>query len=134
MFFGVMPGGRQAVFSLGAGVAHAGPGLCRPSRSSCSAILLSAGEQEEVAWPTATGGMAQAILAVDKITSRITHSRAEALKAYNRVSAAGLCDLSLSQPVLYDPEAGTVENFPKDACKAHATSAPFAFLKTTPAP
>lgn len=132
MFFGVMSGGRQAVFGLGAGVAHAGPGFCRPSRTSCSAIVLSAGEGEEVAWPTATGGMAQAILKVSKITSRVTHSRAEALKAYKRVSAAGICDLSLAQPVLYDPDTGTVQSFPKDACKAQASSVPFAFLKTTP--
>ncbi len=132
MFFGVMSGGRQAVFGLGAGVAHAGRGLCRPSRSSCSAIVLSAGQSEAVAWPTATGGMAQAVLQVVKITSRITHSRKEALKAYNRVSEAGICDLSLAQPVNYNPDTGTVQNFPKDACKAQASSAPFAFLKTTP--
>jgi hypothetical protein len=132
MFFGVMSGGGQAVFGLGAGVAHAGPGLCRPSRSSCSAIVLSPGDAEEVAWPTATGAMAQAILHLDKITSRVTHSRKEALKAYNRVSAAGICDLSLAQPVSYDPDTGTVQSFPKNACKAQASSAPFAFLKTTP--
>jgi hypothetical protein len=132
MFFGVMSGGHQAVFGLGAGVAHAGPGLCRPSRSSCSGIVLSPGESEAVAWPTATGGMAQAILQVDKITSTVTHSRSEALKAYKRVSTAGVCDLSLASPVVYDPDTGTVQSFPKDACKAQATSAPFAFLKTTP--
>ena len=132
MFFGVMSGGREAVFGLGAGVAHAGPGLCRPSRSSCSAIVLKPGEGEEVAWPTATGGVAQAILHLDKITSRVTHSRKEALAAYQRVSKAGICDLSLAQPVSYDPDTGTVQNFPKDACKAQASSAPFAFLKTTP--
>lgn len=132
MFFGVMSGGRQAVFGLGAGVAHAGPGLCRPSRSSCSGIVLSPGESEAVAWPTATGGMAQAILQVDKITSTVTHSRSEALKAYKRVSPAGVCDLSLASPVVYDPDTGTVQSFPKNACKAQASSAPFAFLKTTP--
>jgi len=132
MFFGVMSGGRQAIFGLGAGVAHAGPGLCRPSRSSCSAIVLSPGESEEVAWPTATGSMAQAILQVQKITSKVTHSRAEALKAYKRVSAAGICDLSMSQPVQYDPDTGTVQNFPKNACRAQASSAPFAFFKSAP--
>jgi hypothetical protein len=132
MFFGVMSGGRKAVFGLGAGVAHAGPGLCRPSHTSCSAIVLSAGESEEVAWPTSAGRMAQAILKVSKISSTVTHSRTEALKAYKRVSAAGICDLSLAQPVLYDPDTGTVQSFPKDACKAQASSAPFAFLKTTP--
>jgi hypothetical protein len=132
MFFGVLPGGKQAVFGLGDGVAHAGRGLCRPSRSSCSAIVLSAGQGEEIAWATDTGRMAQAMLQVGKITSRVTHSRAEALKAYHRVSAAGICDLSLSQPVSYNPTTGTVENFPKNACKAQAASAPFAFLKMAP--
>jgi hypothetical protein len=132
MFFGVMSGGRQAVFGLGAGVAHAGPGLCRPSRSSCSAIVLSAGESEAVAWPSATGTMTQAIIQVQKITSTVTHSRAKALKAYKHVSAAGICDLSMSQPVLYDPDTGTVQNFPKNACKAQTASAPFAFFKSAP--
>lgn len=132
MFFGVMSGGRQAIFGLGAGVAHAGPGLCRPSRSSCSAIVLSPGQSEEIAWPTATGTMTQAILQVQKITSKVTHSHAEALKAYRRVSAAGICDLSMAQPVLYDPDTGTVQNFPKNACRAQAASAPFAFFKAKP--
>jgi hypothetical protein len=76
--------------------------------------------------------MQEAILHVAKISSRVTHSRAEALKAYQRVSPAGICDLSLTQPVSYNPATGTVQNFPKDACKAQASSAPFAFLKTTP--
>jgi hypothetical protein len=132
MFFGVMSGGRQAVFGLGDGVQHAGPGLCRPSRSSCSGIVLRAGQSEAVAWASDTGRMQEAILHVANITSRVTHSRAEALKAYQRVSPAGICDLSLTQPVSYNPATGTVQNFPKDACKAQASSAPFAFLKTTP--
>jgi hypothetical protein len=132
MFFGVMAGGRQAVFGLGDGVQHAGPGRCRPSRSSCSGIVLSAGQSEAVAWASATGRMQQAILHVAKITSTVTRSRKEALKAYQRVSAAGICDLSLAQPVSYNPATGTVQNFPKDACKAQASSVPFAFQKTTP--
>jgi len=134
MFFGVMSGGKQAVFGLNDGTAHTGKGLCRPSRTSCSAIVLSAGQSEEVAWATDAGKMAQAILTVGKITSRVTHSRKEALKAYNRVSAAGICDLSLSQPVSYNPATGTVQSFPKDACKAQASSAPFAFLRLKSAP
>jgi hypothetical protein len=132
MFYGVMSGGRQAIFGLNAGVAHAGDGLCRPSRSSCSAIVLSAGDAEEVSWATSTGRVADAMLQVVKITSKVTHSRAEALKAYHRVSSAGICDVSLAQPVSYDPGTGTVESFPKNACKGQAASAPFAFLKTTP--
>jgi hypothetical protein len=134
MFFGVLSGGKQAVFGLNDGTAHTGQGLCRPSHASCSAIVLAPGQSEEVAWATDTGGMAQAILTVGKITSRVTHSRKEALKAYNRVSPAGICDLSLSQPVSYNPATGTVENFPKDACKAQASSAPFAFLKLKSTP
>jgi hypothetical protein len=132
MFYGVLEGGRQAVFGLNSGVAHAGPGLCRPSRASCSAIVLGAGDSEEVAWATDTGAEAEGMVRVVKITSRVTFSRAEALKAYNRVSPSGVCDLSLSQPVVYDPDSGTVQNFPKNACKGQAASAPFAFLKTTP--
>jgi hypothetical protein len=132
MFFGVMSGGRQAVFGLSAGVAHAGHGLCRPSRTSCSAIVLAPGDSEVVGWPTATGGVVEAILQVVKITSTVTHSRAAALKAYKHVSTSGMCDLSLASPVQYDPDTGTVQNFPKHACSGQAASAPFAFLKTMP--
>ena len=132
MFFGVMAGGKQAVFGLGDGVQHAGPGLCRPSRTNCSEIVLSAGESEAVGWASDTGKMVEAILHVSKITSRITHSHAEALKAYHHVSAAGMCDISLAQPVSYDPNTGTVESFPKSACKAKAAAAPFTSFKATP--
>lgn len=134
MFFGVLAGGKRAVFGLNDGMAHTGQGLCRPSRSSCSAIVLAPGQREAVAWPNNTGGVDEGVLTLSRITSRVTHSRKEALKAYSRISAAGLCDLSLSQPVSYNPATGTVQNFPKDACKAQAASAPFAFLKfkTTP--
>jgi hypothetical protein len=134
MFFGVLAGGKRAVFGLNDGMAHTGQGMCRPSRSSCSAIVLAPGQREAVAWPNNTGGVDEGVLTLSRITSRVTHSRKEALKAYNRISAAGLCDLSLSQPVTYDPATGTVQNFPKDACKAQAASAPFAFLSFKTAP
>lgn len=134
MFFGVLPGGKRAVFGLNDGMAHTGKGLCRPSHSSCSAIVLSPGQSEAVAWPNNAGGMDEAVLTLAKITSRVTHSRKEALKAYNRISPGGLCDLSLSQPVTYNPTTGTVESFPKDACKAQASSAPFSFLSFKSAP
>ena len=42
-----------------------------------------------------------------------------------------MCDISLAQPVSYDPNTGTVESFPKSACKARA-AAPFTSFKATP--
>jgi hypothetical protein len=108
MFMGVMTGGRQAVFALGTGVTHRGPGLCRPDHTQCSAILLAAGQTEQLTVPTASGGHRSVILRVVRIRSTVTHSRSVALAAFNRHSAAGQCDLELTDPVLYSSAHGTL--------------------------
>jgi hypothetical protein len=108
MFMGVMTGGRQAVFALGTGVTHTGPGLCRPDHPQCAAILLAAGQTEQLTVPTAAGGHRRVILRVVRIRSTVTRSRSTALAAYDRHSAAGQCDLELADPVLYSSAHGTL--------------------------
>ncbi len=132
MFMGVMADGRSAVFALHAGIGHTGPGLCRPSHTHCSAIVLKAGQTEHLSVPTANGGHQDQVLRVVSISSSITHSRQAALGAYHRVNDAGQCELDLANPVSYDPVTGTIASVAKAACQRHPDAVPFAYLVTAP--
>jgi hypothetical protein len=131
MFMGVFAGGTQAVFALGQSIGHTGAGWCRPSHSDCAAIILKPGQSEHLTIPSTTGGTPQQfVLHITRISSSVTHSHKVALGAYERYSTAGLCDLALASPVLYDPATGTVQGIPKSACTKHPTSVPFSYLVT----
>jgi hypothetical protein len=132
MFMGVMADGRSAVFALRAGIGHTGPGLCRPSHTHCSAIVLKAGQTEHLSVPTSNGGHQDLVLRVVNISSSITHSRQVALDAYHRVNDAGQCELDLANPVSYDPVTGTIASVAKTACQRHPDAVPFAYLVTAP--
>lgn len=125
MFLGVMTGGKQAVFALRSGVGHTGPGLCRPDHARCSAILLKAGQTEHLTVTLSDGSQKKVVLRVVRITHGVTHSRRAALAAYLRYSAAGLCDLALADPVLYNLGTGTVTSMPKAVCNKQPKSVPF---------
>jgi hypothetical protein len=124
MFMGVMAGGKEAVFALGAGVQHSGPGVCRPDRKRCAAIVLSVGQTEQIIAPAA-GGPRQLDISLVRIASHVTHSRDEALAAFQRHSAAGLCELSLADPVTYSQGAGTVSPVNGTTCKDQPAAVPF---------
>ncbi len=133
MFMGVMAGGRQAVFALRAGLQHAGPGLCRPDRAHCSAILLQAGQTEHITVPATSGAQQQQlILRLVHIASHVTHSRKVALAAYQRHSAAGLCELDLADPVSYSQSNGTVSSVATAACRKQSAAVPFRYVLTFP--
>jgi hypothetical protein len=132
MFLGVMTGGKQAVFALKAGVGHAGPGLCRPDHTRCSAIVLKPRQTEHLTIPVTGAAPKQVTLRVVRITRTVTHSRKAALAAYERYSTAGLCDLALADPVLYDLGRGTVTGVPKAVCDHQPASVPFTPLLATP--
>ncbi len=132
MFLGVMTGGKQAVFALRSGVGHTGPGLCRPDHTRCSAIVLKARQTEHLTVPLTDGSQKQVILRVVRITRSVTHSRKAALAAYERYSAAGLCDLALADPVLYNLGSGTVTGVPKAVCQHQPAAVPFTPLVATP--
>lgn len=125
MFLGVMTGGKQLVFALRAGLGHTGPGLCRPDHARCSAMLLRSGQTEHLTVPVTGGSPKHVILRVVQIVSRITHSRQAALAAYGRYSTAGLCDLALADPVLYNLGRGTVSGVPKAICQHQPAAVPF---------
>jgi hypothetical protein len=124
MFMGVLSGGDGAVFALGAGVQHAGPGVCRPDRLRCAAIVLHVGQTEQLI-TQAAGGPRELDLSLANISSRVTHSQDDALAAFHRHSAAGLCELDLSDPVSYSQGAGTVSAVTAAACKDQPTAVPF---------
>jgi hypothetical protein len=132
MFLGVMAGGHQAVFALGSGVTHKGPGLCRPDHDRCSAIVLKAGQTEQLTVPTVDGGHQAMILRVVHITGTVTHSRAVALAAYERHSAAGLCDLELADPVSYSQTKGTISTAAAADCQGQPAPIPFPYPVTGP--
>jgi hypothetical protein len=132
MFMGVMADGRSAVFALRAGIGHTGPGLCRPSHTHCSAIVLKAGQTEHLSVTTSNGGHQDLVLRVVDISSSITHSRQVALDAYHHVNDAGQCELDLANPVSYDPVTGTIASVAKTACQRHPDAVPFAYLVTAP--
>jgi hypothetical protein len=124
MFMGVMAGGNGAVFALGAGVQHSGPGVCRPDRQRCAAIVLRVGQTEQIIAPAA-GGPRQFNLSLVGIAGRVTHSSDDALAAFQRHSAAGLCELDLADPVTYSQGAGTVSAVADTACKDQPAAVPF---------
>ncbi|HEX3831618.1 MAG TPA: hypothetical protein VHW04_06575 [Solirubrobacteraceae bacterium] len=124
MFMGVMAGGNGAVFALGAGVQHSGPGVCRPDRQRCAAVVLRVGQTEQIIAPAA-GGPRQFNLSLAGIASQVTHSSDEALAAFRRHSAAGLCELDLADPVTYSQGVGTVSAVADKACKDQPAAVPF---------
>lgn len=125
MFVGVFSGGTRAVFALATGVQHSGTGLCRPSRSHCTEVLLKAGQTEHLTIPKTSGGTRQVILHVGRISRSVTHSLAAAKAAYNRYSVAGLCELELANPLFYNQAKGTVTNVARAACRGVSKPVPF---------
>lgn len=124
MFMGVMAGGTEAVFALGAGVQHTGAGVCRPDRKRCAAIVLRVGQSEKIVAPVA-GGPREFTISLVSIARRVTHSRHDALAAFQRYSAAGLCELDLGDPVTYSQRAGTVSAVAATTCKDQPAAVPF---------
>lgn len=124
MFMGVMADGDGAVFALGAGVQHAGPGVCRPDAARCAAIVLHVGQTEQLI-TQAAGGPREVDLSLVNIAGRVTHSRDDALAAFHRHSDAGLCELTLSDPVTYSQGVGTVSAVTPAACKNQSAAVPF---------
>jgi hypothetical protein len=125
MYLGVLAGGKQAVFELNSKVQHAGPGVCRPSIKVCSAILLRAGQTETLKMPVAGGAQRQFMVRVVDIRSRVTRSYTQALAAYERHSAAGLCELALADPMAYSLAGGTLTGVAGALCTNQAGTVPF---------
>lgn len=125
MFAGVVSGGASAAFWLADGVGHTGPGLCRASRDACSAVVLKAGQTEKLSIKTSAGAKRTYLLHLVRISSTVTHSRTTALAAYERYSAAGLCDVTMASPYIYDVGHGTLSSVATAACSGVFGAVPF---------
>jgi hypothetical protein len=132
MFTGVMSGGQQAVFALGAGVWHQGPGLCRPDRKRCAAIVLRARQTEVLTITTAEGRHQQRKLRLVDIARSTTHSESVARAAYDRHSAAGRCELELADPLSYSQAKGTLSRLAGGACHNQPVAVPFPYPVVAP--
>lgn len=124
MFMGLMNSGQQAVFLLGAGVVASGPGLCRPERAHCAAVVLEPG-QTELLTVTTEGDAHQDHLRVTSVSKQVTDSQSDATAAYQRVSAAGRCELDLANPVSYSQSEGALSNVATAACRGLHRVVPF---------
>ena len=125
MFTGVSDHGQQAVFALADGVTATGPGLCRPDHVHCSAIVLEAGQAEELTYVGPAGNVRTLQLAVSRITGRAMSSRSAALAAYQRSSQAGRCELDMADPVQYDQARGAVSAISHSDCRHTPNAVPF---------
>jgi hypothetical protein len=133
MFMGVLSGGKQAMFALAAGVGHSGPGLCRPSRAHCWAVVLKQADTEILTVPAANGGASRQVhLHVTRIDGRTTRSPQVALAAYESHSGVGLCEVDLAYPAAYNLLDGTVSNVAAAACRHHSSAVPFPFVTAGP--
>jgi hypothetical protein len=124
MFMGVMDSGQDVVFMLGAGVVASGPGLCKPEAAHCAAIVLGPG-QTELLTVTTEGDAHQDHLRVTSISKQVTSSQTVATAAYQRISAAGRCELDLANPVSYSQSAGALSNVATAACRGLHGVVPF---------
>jgi hypothetical protein len=105
MYIGVEDHGRAAVFALGAGVevravgSQSAGAFCHPSRVECSLVVIPAGKSVALVYVSSTGKDHALVLKVSRITSHVTRSSAVLKAARRNVSAVGLCDLKLGDPI-----------------------------------
>ena len=125
MFTGVLDHGHEAGFALANGVTPTGPGVCRPTRAQCSLIALKPGQSETLSYLMSAAENRTLTLAVSRITTHATSSRARALDAFQRVSRAGRCELDLANPVQYHQASGLSDLAAAKACRHTRSTVPF---------
>lgn len=105
LYIGVEDHGRAAVFALGAGVevravgSQSAGAFCHPSRVECSLVVIPARKSVALVYVSSTGKDHALVLKVSRITSHVTRSSAVLKAARRNVSAVGLCDLKLGDPI-----------------------------------
>ncbi len=117
MYMGVADHGRRAVFALGAGVevraigSHRSPGaVCAPSRVDCALVVIPAGVSIALRYVSSTGTLRTLALRPSRITERLTRSRSVVRAARAHISAVGLCELKLGDPIgFFDPADESVK-------------------------
>ncbi|HLI58363.1 MAG TPA: hypothetical protein VKV21_01730 [Solirubrobacteraceae bacterium] len=133
MYMGVTDHGRSAVFALGAAVAVRGLGtrrsagaFCSPSRVDCALVVIPAGKSVALSYVNATGAVRPLILRVRRIALHLTHSARIARIAQRHVSAVGLCDLKLGDPIGFiAPDTGNRTLPTTGSCRRDKHAVPF---------
>lgn len=133
MYMGVTDHGRRAVFALGAGVEARSAdrkrslqAFCSPSRADCALVVIPAGGRIMLRYVSATGAQRTLVLDVSRITTRLTRSASAERTARHHVSAVGLCELKLGDPIGFlDPAEGSVKLPSTAACRRDRRVVPF---------
>jgi hypothetical protein len=133
MYLGVANRGRNAVFALGAGVEvrplggrHSAGAFCRPSRVDCALVVIPAGKSVGLRYVSSTGKDRALVLKLSRIRSHVTESSSAVKAARRHVSAIGLCDLKLGDPIgFFDPADDSVNIPSTRACRREKLAVPF---------
>lgn len=132
MYMGVADHGRNAVFALGAGVEVRAAGqrsagaLCKPSRVDCALLVMPAGKSVELSYVNSTGAVRRLVLRLTRIADHVTRSSSTVKTARRHVSAVGLCDLKLGDPIgFFDPADDSVKVPSTASCRHHKLAVPF---------
>jgi hypothetical protein len=133
MYLGVTDHGRRAVFALGAGVEVRAGGekrsldpACSPSRLDCALVVVPAGGRIMLRYVSATGAQRTLVLDLSRITTQLTRSASAERAARRHVSAVGLCELKLGDPIgFFDPAAESVKLPSTASCRGDRLAVPF---------
>jgi hypothetical protein len=133
IYMGVDDHGHNAVFALGAGVVVRPAGgsrsegaYCHPSRKECSLVVIPDGKTVALDYVSATGSDRALFLRVVRIRSKVTSSAAVLKAARAHVSALGLCDLKLGDPIGFvDPADDSVSVPSAASCRDKKLAVPF---------
>jgi hypothetical protein len=133
MYMGVADHGRRAVFALGAGVEvrsisadRSAGAFCDPSRVDCALLVIPAGKSVGLSYVSSTGAVRTLVLRLSRISSQMTRSSAVMNTARRRVSAVGLCDLKLGDPIgFFNPADDNVKIPSTAACRHQKLAVPF---------
>jgi len=133
MYMGVVGHGRAAVFALGAGVEVRPIGgrrsagvFCHPTRVNCALAVVPAGRSVAVLYVSSTGASRTVVLRVTRIRARVTQSESVLKAARGHVSAVGLCDLKLGDPIgFFDLSDDSVTLPTTGSCRHRKLAVPF---------
>jgi hypothetical protein len=133
MYMGVADNGRRAVFALGAGVEAGAVGavrsagaFCDPSRADCALLVIPAGKSVGLSYVSSTGTVRTLVLDVSRIASQVTGSTSALNASRRHISAVGLCDLKLGDPIGFFNSADGIVNIPSTStCRRHKLAVPF---------
>jgi hypothetical protein len=89
IFVGMDKDGKTAIFLVTSDASPQGDGTCEPSKTTCTYVHMTAGQEEFLDVSSGTAGLRQYVLKLLKVNKTTTTSAAAAAAAFNRESSAG---------------------------------------------